>query len=291
VDPDGGSVTALSAPRRFIKRTVSGRLAGHALLIALVLTALYPLWFMVTTALKTNSAYQLDPVGLPSHFSLSNFVHAFRDLPIPQWLLNSLIVTSASLAIATAAALLAAYAIAFGSFRGRRALLTLNLVLMVTPPVTLLIPMFVLMTDLNLINTLTSVIVFYAGALVPFSVFFLVNYFRSVPIEMIETARVDGASPVTILRRVVIPMAKPAIFALLVINAVWVWNELLISLVFLQSEGQRTIMAGLSVLEGRYSTNQPLIMAGGLVSLLPLVLLYLSGQRYFIRGLSGGLLR
>jgi ABC-type glycerol-3-phosphate transport system permease component len=243
------------------------------------------------TALKTNRAYQLDPVGLPSPISFTNFIHAFRDLPVPTWLLNSLLVTTASLAISTTVALPASYAIAFGSFKGRRALLTLNLILMVTPPVTLLIPMFVLMTGLNLINTLSSVIIFYGGALVPFSVFFLVNYFRSVPVELIEAARVDGASPLTILRRVAIPMAKPAIFTLLVINSIWVWNELLVALVFLQSEEKRTIMAGLTVLEGRYSTNQPLIMSGGLVSLLPLVLLYLSGQRYFARGLTGGLIR
>jgi ABC-type glycerol-3-phosphate transport system permease component len=273
------------------RRARVGHGAAHLLLWALALSALYPLCFMIITALKTNAAYQIDPVGLPSHLTVENFVSLFRDFPVPRWLLNSAIVSVSALAISTTIGLLAAYAIAFGSFRGRRTLLTVNLVLMVMPPVTLLLPMFILMSDLSLINTLTSVIVFYGGALVPFSVFFLTNYFRSVPVEMVEAARVDGASPATILRRVVIPVSKPAIFALVVVNSIWVWNELLIALVFLQSDDTRTVMAGLSVLQGRYSTNQPLVMAGGLVSLLPLVLLFLSGQRLFIRGLAGGFAR
>jgi hypothetical protein len=137
---------------------------------------------------------------------------------------------------------------------------------MVIPPVALLIPMFIFMVDIGLINSLPSVIIFYSGLMLPFSVFFFVNFFRQFPIELIEAATVDGARPWTILRRVVLPISAAATFTLVIVNAIWVWNELLIALVFLQDESRRTLMAGLTLFQGRYATNQPLVLAGVLDS-------------------------
>ncbi len=250
-----------------------GGLARQAFLLLVCLVAVYPIWFMVQTGLKTNSDYLIGPTSLP----------------LPRWMLNSVIVTVSSVAASTIIAMLAAYAIAFSAFRGRDLLLKTNLALLVIPPVTLLLPMFILMVDLGLINTLPSVIIFYSGLMVPFSVFFLANFFRTVPRELIEASSVDGASPFSILRRVVVPMSAAAIFTLVVVNVIWVWNELLIALVFLQSENARTLMAGLTLFQGRYNTNQPLVMAGSFISILPIILLYLSGQRFFVRGLTAGI--
>jgi raffinose/stachyose/melibiose transport system permease protein len=269
-------------------RVVAGTLR-QAFLLLVCLASLYPIWFMISTALKRNEDYVLDPTGFPRHATLHNFWVALHDLPVPHWLLNSVIVTVSSVAISTLIAMLGAYAIVFGVFRGRELLLKTNLVLMVVPPVVLLIPMFVLMVDVRWINTLRSVIVFYCGLLVPFSIFFLVNFFRTVPGELIEAATVDGASPFHVLRQIVTPMSAAAIFTLMVVNAIWVWNELLIALVFLQDENKRTLMAGLTLFQGRYTTNQPLILAGAFVSILPVILLYLSGQRFFVRGLTAGI--
>ena len=160
---------------------------------------------------------------------------------------------------------------------------------MVVPPVTLLVPMFVFMVDRGWINHLQSVIVFYSGLLIPFAIFFLANFFRTVPHELIEAASVEGAGPFTVLRRVVMPLSGAAAFTLVVVQAIWAWNELLIALVFLQTYNARTINAGLAQFQGRYSTNQPLILAGALISIAPVVLLYLSGQRFFVRGLTAGI--
>jgi raffinose/stachyose/melibiose transport system permease protein len=186
-------------------------------------------------------------------------------------------------------AMLAAYAIVFSRMRGRELLLRTNLALMVIPPVALLLPMFVLMVDVGLINTLPSVIVFYSGLMLPFSVFFFVNFFRQFPAELIEAATVDGASPLQSLRRIVLPISAAATFTLVIVNAIWVWNELLIALVFLQDENQRTLMAGLTLFQGRYATNQPLVLAGALISILPVILVYLAGQRFFVRGMTAGI--
>jgi ABC-type glycerol-3-phosphate transport system permease component len=202
---------------------------------------------------------------------------------------NSFFVTVSSVAVSTLIALLAAYAAVFGRFPGHRIFLSTSVALMVVPPVTLLVPMFVFMVDTGLVNHLQSVIIFYTGLLVPFAVFFLANFFRTVPQELIEAASVEGAGPFTVLRRIVMPLSGAAAFTLVVVQAIWVWNELLIALVFLQNDSARTLMAGLAQFQGRYATNEPLVLAGALVSIAPVVFLYLSGQRFFVRGLTAGI--
>jgi ABC-type glycerol-3-phosphate transport system permease component len=266
-----------------------GMLSRHAFLILFCLSSLYPIWFIVSTALKTNAAYQLDPTGFPRHPTFDSLRTIVRDQPLPRWMWNSLLVTISSVAVSTLMALLAAYAAVFGRFRGHRIFLSTSVALMVVPPVTLLVPMFVLMVDTGWINHLQSVILFYTGLLVPFAVFFMTNFFRTVPGELIEAAAVEGAGPFTVLRRIVLPLSGAAAFTLVVVQAIWVWNELLIALVFLQNDSARTLMAGLAQFQGRYSTNQPLVLAGALISILPVVLLYLSGQRFFVRGLTAGI--
>jgi ABC-type glycerol-3-phosphate transport system permease component len=266
-----------------------GLLSRHAFLVLACLSALYPLWFIVSTALKANTDYQLDPTGLPTHPTLDPLRSIVSDQPLPRWMWNSFLVTVSSVAASTLVALMAAYAAVFGRFWGHRVFLSTSVALMVVPPVTLLVPMFVLMVDTGWVNHLQSVIVFYAGLLVPFAIFFLANFFRTVPHELIEAASVEGAGPFTVLRRIVMPLSGAASFTLVVVQSIWVWNELLIALVFLQSESARTLMSGLAQFQGRYATNQPLVLAGALVSIAPVVLLYLSGQRFFVRGLTAGI--
>jgi len=266
-----------------------GAILRQGLMLLVCVISLYPIWFVIQTALKTHQDYTLNPTGLPTHPTLQNITNVLFHLPIPRWALNSALVTLGSVAISAIFALLAGYAIVFGSVRGRELLLRVNIGLMVVPPVTLLVPMFVLMVNLGLINTLPSVIIFYSGLMVPFSVFFFVNFFRQIPGELIEAATVDGARHFTILRRVVLPLSFAAVFTLMIVNAIWAWTELLIALVFLQDEGKLTLMAGLAQFQGRYTINEPLVLAATLMAIVPVVLIYLGGQRFFIRGLTAGI--
>jgi raffinose/stachyose/melibiose transport system permease protein len=276
-----------------VRGALGGRLVGivarHGFLVIVSLAALYPLWFIVSTALKTNTDYQLDPTGFPSHPTFGALRSIVEDQPLPRWMWNSFLVTVSSVAASTIMALLAAYAAVFGRFRGHKVFLSTSVALMVVPPVTLLVPMFVFMVHRGWVNHLQSVIFFYSGLLVPFAIFFLANFFRTVPQELIEAASVEGAGPFTVLRQVVMPLSGAATFTLVIVQAIWVWNELLIALVFLQDENARTLNAGLAQFQGRYATNQPLVLAGALVSIAPVVLLYLSGQRFFVRGLTAGI--
>jgi ABC-type glycerol-3-phosphate transport system permease component len=261
----------------------------QVLLFAVTIAALAPLTFMLLTSLKRPEDYATHPLGLPTSPTLQNYVTAFVDVPTLRWALNSLLVTVVAVVVSSTIAALAAYAVAFGRFRGRSVVMSSAIGFIMVPPVVVLLPMFVVMVNLHLVNRLWSVMLFYSCLLVPFAMFFLVNFFRSVPREMIEASVVDGAGPLRSLWSVVLPMSRPAIATVAVVNAVWAWNELLVALVFLQDESQRTLMAGLTLLQGRYVTNQPLVLAVAVLSILPVALFYLLTQRSFVRGLTAGM--
>ncbi|GAB0117868.1 carbohydrate ABC transporter permease [Acidisoma sp. 7E03] len=259
------------------------------LLIGLTLVSVYPLWFVLQTALKTQQSYLRDPTGLPSPPSLRGFLDVFATMPFGHWTLNSMFVAVVAVVAATAIAVFAAYAIAFGRFVGKHTFFNVNIALMALPPVALVVPLFTVMVQLGLINTLPSVMLVYTGLLIPFSIFFLTNFFRELPQELIEAATIDGASHTRILLRIVMPLSVATTFTLVIVNTIWVWNELLFALVFLQDERQRTVMAGLALYQGRFATNEPMMMAGALLSILPLLVLYLASQKFFVRGMTAGI--
>lgn len=272
-----------------MKTRAIGVTIRQVIMIGMTIVALYPIYFILITSLKTNQEYTVNQTGIPHHPTLANYVQALTAIPLPQWFLNTVMLTAGSVVLSTIISGLAAYALAWGAFPGKTFLLRLNVALMVVPPVILVIPMFVLMVRVGLINTLFSVIIFYTGLLIPFSVFLLTSFFKEIPSELFESAQIDGCSRFGILWRIVLPLVVPALVTLVVVNVLWVWNELLIALVFLQNDNLRTIMSGLSMFQGRYNTNQPLIMAGAFLAMLPTVLLYLFGQRYFVKGLTAGI--
>lgn len=265
-----------------------GSLFKQALMVSMAIAAIYPVYYMIATSLKTRESWTADQFGLPLSPTLDNYASIFEDGRIPVWFLNSVIVTAASVIVATAISTLAAYAIARLEFRGRTVLLRLMVALMVIPPAVLILPLFLGLQPLGLTNSHQGVVIVYAGMLVPISVYMLASFFRTLPPELFEAARIDGASTMRILRSIVLPLSAPGFVTLVVVNALWVWNELLIALVFLQDDQERTLMAGLTLFKGHFSINEPLVMAGTFLAALPMLLLFLFGQRFFVRGLVAG---
>jgi ABC-type glycerol-3-phosphate transport system permease component len=154
--------------------------------------------------------------------------------------------------------------------------------------VVLLVPLFVFGAKLGWISTFRLVILIYVGLMLPFSVYMLTSFFRTISPSMIEAATVDGASSFTVFRLIVLPLSGAPLATLAVINLLWVWNELLIALVFLQDDSKKTLMVGITGFESRYNLDVPAIMAGLTLATLPIVAVYLFGQRFFIRGLVSG---
>jgi ABC-type glycerol-3-phosphate transport system permease component len=283
-------VTA-AEPRARRRRREPTDFLKQGILIAAAIISLIPVLFMLMTAVKTDDQYTDDVLGPPWPIELGNFSKALHGGEFATWFKNSVILTGGAVVVSTSVAALAAFAIAQMRFRGRDALLSVNVALMVVPPVVMLIPLFIQFTDLGLVSTYRGVILIYAGLTAPFSVYLLTSFFRSIPNELFESAVIDGASHVRILFSVVLPLARPALVTLVIVNALWVWNELLIALVFLPSDELRTLMVGVTLFQGRYTLDVPLLMAGMLIASLPMALLYLAGQRYFIRGLTAGAIK
>ncbi len=281
----------MSRPDRRTLWRLTGRALRQATLAFAALSALYPIYFMVSTALKGRAEYLEDKWGLPWPIAWGNFGDAIGGGEFFQWFQNSAIFTLGAVVLSTVIAALAAFAIARMQFWGRDGLLTINVALMVVPPVVMVIPLFGLFTQLELVSTYHGVILIYAGLVTPFSVYLLTNFFRGIPTELIESALSDGASHLRILTQIVAPLSFPALITLVLVNSLFVWNELLIALVFLPEDELKTLMVGLTVFRSRYNLDVPITMAGMILAALPMVLLYAFGQRYFIRGLTAGAVR
>lgn len=263
----------------------------HAVLLFASFLALVPTLYMVMTALKSDEEYAVDKLGLPDQLVLENFRSVLVDSPFLFWMVNSTILVAGSVLLSTAISVLGAYAIACMEFKGRNALLAISTSLMAVPPVVMIVPLFVLYTRLDLVSTFHGAIIIYAGLITPFSVYLLTTFFRTVPRELFEAARMDGAGPLTILLRVVLPLSFPALVTLVVVNSLYVWNDLLIAIIFLQEDAKRTLMAGISVFQGRYNNQVPLTMAGMVIASAPMFILYVLFQKQFIRGLMSGAIK
>ena len=263
----------------------------HGVLLLAAFLALAPTLYMILTALKSNEEYAIDKLGLPDAPVLENFRAVLVDSPFLVWMLNSAILVAGSVLLSTAVSVLAAYAIACMAFKGRDTLLAVSTSLMAVPPIVMIVPLFVLYTRLGLVSTYPGAIVIYAGLITPFSVYLLTTFFRTVPRELFEAARMDGAGTFTILARVVLPLSLPALVTLVVVNSLYVWNDLLIAIIFLQDDAKRTLMAGISVFQGRYNNQVPLTMAGMVIASAPMFILYVLFQKQFIRGLMSGAIK
>lgn len=273
------------------RRPALTHLPHHVVLVLATALAVGPLLFMLMTALKTDEQYLNDTLGLPWPLSFGNFEEALHGGDFFIWLKNSAIMTFGAVIVSTLAAGLCAFAIAQMRFRGQNLLLSVNIALLIVPPVVLLIPLFAQYADLGLISTYRGVIIIYAGLTAPFSVYLLTSFFRTIPDELIESAMADGASHFRVLWQIIAPLSAPALVTLIVVNSLWVWNELLIALVFLPEDRLKTLMVGVTVFQGRYSLDVPVLMAGMLLASVPMLALYLIGQRFIIRGLTAGALK
>ena len=261
---------------------------AQAAMLGIGVLTIYPVYFIVVTAFKTRKEYLHNQFLPPSDPTLANFREAFRDGELLTWVANSLIITVASVLVAAIVSALAAYPLARARFPGRLPFIGLNVVLMVVPPVVLVVPLFLFFVGLGLVNSRLAVVIIYVGLLIPFSIYLLVNFFATIPRSLEEAARIDGAGQLRTLWHVIVPLSAPAIMTIVIVNAVWVWNELLIALVFLQDDKARTLTAGLTFFQGRFIQNEPLVMTGALIATIPMLLLYIVGQRFFIRGLTAG---
>lgn len=254
-------------------------------LLALVFVG--PLLFMLVTSFKTRQeSSAVPPTWIPKNpttEAYSSILNA-ADTPVLQWFVNSMIAATANSALVVATAALAAYPLARMEFRGKRIVFAMIVATLFVPPVILVIPNYLIVGDLKWLDTLVAVIVpTAAGA---FGVFFLRQFFLSLPKELEEAARIDGASILQIFTKVVLPLSKPALVTLAVLSFLTNWNDFLWPVYVLFSPESQTLPAGLSTLQSANNVRYDLLMAGAVIASVPVLILYVFAQRFIIEGVS-----
>ena len=264
------------------------RLALVACLAVVSITTIYPLIFMVFTALKGKREYLVNRYGCPHDPTLENFVSAWTYGKVGQYVGNSVVVVTGGVIVSWVVCCLAAYALSQLRFRGRRSAFLCIIGSMMIAPQVIIIPLYALLGRLSLLNQRPGLILVYVTFAIPFGTYLLTSFFRSVPAELGEAARVDGASHPQILWRVMVPIARPALLTLGIFNFLWMWNELLLSLLILQDDSVRTLMVGVANLRGQYTTNIPLMSAGLFLSAMPVLVVFFIFQSHLQKGMTMG---
>ena len=264
------------------------RVLAYGLLVLLALAFLYPVVLMVLAAFKSTPEIFRNPFGLPESFGLETFADVWERASFGLNLRNSLLITGASALLLLACAAPAAYAIARYAFRGRTLLFLFFLAGIMIPIRLGILPLYLLMRDLNLLDTPLSLILTYAASGMPMAVFLLVVFFRNLPRELEDAGRIDGASEGQIFRRIMLPLVRPALATVVIVNVVPWWNDFFFPLLFLQADTWKTIPLGMQIFFGQHMTNWSLVFSGMLLASVPLLIIYLVMSRQFIAGLTAG---
>lgn len=269
-------------------RRRAARVGIYLFLGVLAAVFLYPVVLMVFSAFKSTPEMFRNPFGLPASWSLDTFVEVWRRASFGTYLRNSLMVTGASAALLLICAAPAAYALARYRFRLQTFLFLFFLAGIMIPIRLGILPLYILMRDLNLLDTPFSLIFTYAASGMPMAVFLLSIFFRNLPRELEDAGRIDGASETQIFWRIMLPLVRPGLATVVIVNVVPWWNDFFFPLLFIQSDTWKTIPLGMQIFFGQHMTNWSLVFSGMVLASLPLLIIYLVMSRQFIAGLTAG---
>jgi len=269
-------------------RRRASRVGIYLFLGVLAAVFLYPVVLMVFSAFKSTPEMFRNPFGLPETWSLDTFVEVWRRASFGTYLRNSLLVTGASAALLLLCAAPAAYALARYRFRLQTFLFLFFLAGIMIPIRLGILPLYILMRDLNLLDTPFSLIFTYAASGMPMAVFLLSIFFRNLPRELEDAGRIDGASETQIFWRIMLPLVRPGLATVVIVNVVPWWNDFFFPLLFIQSDTWKTIPLGMQIFFGQHMTNWSLVFSGMVLASLPLLIIYLVMSRQFIAGLTAG---
>lgn len=286
------SAVAIGLSQATARRRRAAWLAGavrYLALIAIGLLLAMPYVWMVSTSLKMNGTeFALRPELIPNPVVWENYAQVFRIGPVLQWFWNSTVIALLTIAGRLVTATMAGYAFARVRFPLRGPLFALCLATLMLPGIVTLIPEFILFRYLNWTNSnLPLWVPAWSGG--AFFVFLSRQFFLTLPYELDEAAKVDGASPPVIYARVILPLSVPVLVSIVIFSFNWVWSDFLHPLIYLNDTNKLTLAVGLNSLIGQYATAWNLLMACAFISSIPVIVVFFAGQKYFVRGvvLSG----
>ncbi|GIP34973.1 carbohydrate ABC transporter permease [Paenibacillus sp. J2TS4] len=263
------------------------KIAVYALLTAWALAILFPIYWMFLTSLKPGSmVLDVPPQLIPLKVTLQNFKEIFDTAPVARWFLNSVIVTVAVTSGALISDSMAGYTYSLIKPTGYRIFFFMILGCMMIPDQIRIVPLFIMLKDLNWYNT-------YAGLIVPFmgsaiGMFLMRQYMSTLPIELMEAAKVEGCNEFKIFTRIVLPLSKPVIAVVAITSFVGNWNGFLWPLILTSSTDMRTLPVGIASLQVQFVTNYGIMMAGAAIAAIPVILIFFMFQKYFAKGITLG---
>lgn len=290
-----GNVTA-TAPgqrswlaREVARRRRSGALVAlvYILLTVAALVSLFPLYWLFSTALTPfNQTIKVPPDLYPTQPTLENFRRVFRSAPIVAWLINTFAIAGLSTVFHLVFDSMSGYAFGKKSFPGREVLFWMVLSTLMIPTQVTIVPLFLLVRDLGLVDT-------YAGVLLPglgdvFGIFLMKQYIQTLPSELEEAARMDGAGELLIYSRIILPLCKPVLAVLAIFTFQRYWNAFLWPLIVLRDGHKFTLQVGLATMQGEFSMDYAILMAGAAIAAIPMICVFFAFQRYFVEGIRIG---
>lgn len=261
----------------------------HGLLIGASVIALFPLYRVITVALRPGDRILSTELNLiPDQVSTDNFYAAFYETDLFLWLFNSFVITLLTALIAVSIAATAAYALSRYKFKGRQKFLVFLMATQMIPTVILLLPLYFMLKKFDLINSYSGMVVVYAMSTLPFSIWLLKGYFDTIPLSLEQAAMVDGLTEVGSFWRVVLPLSTPALAIAVLFCVTQVWNEYIVARVVLQSSELYTWPLGLFELQGDFSTKWGIFAAASVIVTIPVTLAFLYSSKWLLSGLTVG---
>lgn len=263
-------------------------ISKYTVVILLAILFLTPIFFITLTALKSNRDLLSNPFySWPEKFMWSNFAEAWKSGNLNMYFKNTAIIAFIKVPLGILIEALAAYAITRMKFKGSNTIFAVFLVGMMIPMQVTLVPLNMFLIKMNLVNTYPGIILVYFAFGIPFGILILRGFFRSIPKELDEAALIDGCSEFGKFMRIILPLSMPAIAALFIFDFMATWNEFLLAQIFITKESMKTITTGLLSFVGQYSVNYPLLNAAVLISVIPMLAVYIAFQKHFVAGLTG----
>ncbi|MCQ6281545.1 carbohydrate ABC transporter permease [Bacillus sp. EB600] len=248
---------------------------------------LFPLYWLLTSSLKNSSdVIKMPPDWFPKTFTLSNYVDVFQSHPALRWTFNSIVVSLVTTVAVIIVSSLAAYAFSKLHFKGKNVIYIIFISSLMVPKEVMIVPLFRIIQNLGMVNSLNGMI--WPNVATAFGVFLLKGFFDTIPDSLREAAKMDGASEFYIFYKIIMPIVKPGIGALFILNFVQVWNDYLWQLIVGQEENSKTLMVGIATLMQDLNPNFAYKMAGATVAAVPMILIFIFFQKYFTEGLTIG---
>jgi ABC-type glycerol-3-phosphate transport system permease component len=285
------ALTDSAADDRMERLQRSGLATTFVIVGAIVLLALclFPFVWMGLSSIKTLSElYTVPPHWWPDAPTLRNYAHVLFASNIPRYLLNSLVISLGSTGLALLLAIFASYAFARLEFFGKPVWKAFILIGQLLPTAAIIVPLFITLRVLGLVNTYWGLILVYMIITLPLSVWMLTSYFEAIPVELDEAAIIDGASRIGVLFRITLPLSLPGIVAVVVYAFVTTWNEFIFALCFATDASVKTLPIGLAEFSTEFNTDWGAVMAASVVMTIPIVLLFVVFQKLFVSGLTAG---